>query len=73
MPNPLIAERWTDDAYAKAVICGHANRLIMEQVRRIRMLAAPGHSTSYIVARSGAIGANQVRRVIANRTYARIR
>jgi hypothetical protein len=45
--------RWPDQGR------GQANRLSAEQVRQIRMLAALGHSTSAIVARSGASGADQ--------------
>ena len=73
VPNPLVAQQWTDDAYAEAVICGRDNRLAAEQVRHIRALAALGHRTDDIVALAGARNVDQVRGVISNRSYARIR
>jgi hypothetical protein len=71
--NPLISERWKDDAYAEAVICGRDNRLTAQQVRQIRMLAALGHTADDITALSGASNESQVRLVVEKRTYARIR
>jgi hypothetical protein len=73
IPNPLVSERWKDDAYAEAVICGRENRLTAQQVRYIRMLSILGHTIDDITILSGASNGSQVRRVIENRSYARIR
>ena len=72
--KPGVAEKWNDPAYAEAVICGRENRLSPDQVREIRYLAAMGGvDSNQIPAQTGALNDAQVRRVIAGRTYARIR
>lgn len=73
VPNPRIAAKWNDPEYAEAVICGRENRLEADQVREIRYLSALGYSVNAIRDRVGAIDEGQVERVLAGRTYARIR
>lgn len=73
VPNPGIAAKWNDPAYAEAVICARENRLTADQVRRIRYLAALGATVDTITAQTGAQDVGQVRRVIEGRTYGRIK
>lgn len=73
VPNPAVADKWNDPAYAEAVICGRENRLDGDQVRRIRYLAALGASTDQIREDVGAIDDAQIQRVVAGRTYSRIK
>jgi hypothetical protein len=72
-PKPGVAEKWNDPAYAEAVICARENRLSADQVREIRYLAALGHSVDQIRVQVGALDNGQASRVLAGRTYARIR
>jgi hypothetical protein len=72
-PKPGVAEAWNDPAYAEAVICGRGNRLSGEQVREIRYLASTGWNIAEIRQKVGANDDAQVRRVIAGRTYSRVR
>jgi hypothetical protein len=71
-PNPGVAEKWNDPAYAEAVICGQENRLSADQVREIRYLAALGSSVDQIRMQTGALDHGQVSRVLEGRTYSRI-
>lgn len=71
--KPGIAMKWNDPDYAEAVICGRDNRLSGDQVRKIRYLAALGAGTGQIVEQLGALDEGQIRRVVAGRTYSRIR
>lgn len=73
MPKPGVAEKWNDPTYAEAVICGRENRLEADQVRRIRYLAALGATAERIKEEAGAIDAGQIQRVLAGRTYSRIK
>jgi hypothetical protein len=73
VPKPGVAAAWSDPAYAEAVICGRDNRLRADQVREIRFLAATGWDVAAIRQRVAALDDGQVRRVLAGRTYARIR
>jgi hypothetical protein len=73
VPNPGVAAAWDDPAYAEAVICGRENRLSADQVRRIRYLAAVGHNLESIKVAIGAVNDGQIKRVIAGRTYSRIK
>jgi hypothetical protein len=73
VPNPGVSEKWNDPTYAEAVICGRENRLGADQVRRIRYLAALGVTAEQIKEDVGAIDEGQIQRVIANRTYSRIK
>jgi hypothetical protein len=71
-PNPGVAEKWHDPAYAEAVICARENRLSANQVREIRYLAALGNSLDQIRSHIGALDNGQVSRVLEGRTYSRI-
>jgi hypothetical protein len=71
--KPAIAEKWNDPKYAEAVICGRENRLGADQVREIRYLAALGGSPEEIREKVGAMDEGQIQRVLAGRTYSRIK
>ena len=73
VPRPGIVEKWNDPKFAEAVICGRENRLGGDQVREIRYLAALGASPDEIKQQIDAIDEGQIRRVLAGRTYSRIR
>ena len=73
MPKPGVAEAWNDPTYAEAVICGRENRLTADQVREVRYLAATGVATEQIVLKVGALDDAQICRLLAGRTYTRIR
>lgn len=73
VPNPLISEKWQDDEFAEAVICGAENRLSAQQVRQIRALYAMGNNVEEILSMVGARTINQVQNVLKQRTYNRIR
>jgi hypothetical protein len=73
IPRPGVAEKWNDPAYAEAVICGQENRLSADQVREIRYLAAVGNGAEQIMEHVGAIDQGQIQRVLAGRTYSRIK
>jgi hypothetical protein len=66
-------EKWSDPNYAEAVICGRENCLKADQVREIRFLAALGGSPKEIRKKMGAIDEGQIQRVLAGRTYSRIK
>ncbi len=71
--NPLVSQMWLDDKYAEAVICGGANRLSGEQVRKIRWLSICGLGAQEICEEVDASSAEQVRNVLNCKTYIRIR
>jgi hypothetical protein len=71
LPAPWVSDRWKNDAWAVAQICGRDGRLSVEQVRAIRALAAD-HEVSEIAARIGALNDDQVRRVLDGKTYTRV-
>ena len=71
LPAPWVSERWKDDAWAIAQICGRDDRLSEEQVRAIRGLSAT-HTAEVIAERIGARNTDQVKRVIQGRTYNRV-
>lgn len=71
LPAPWVAERWKDDAWAVAQICGREGRLSVDQVRAIRELAVE-HATEVIAERIGALNKEQVQRVIDGETYVRV-
>lgn len=71
LPAPWVAARWKDDAWAIAQICSRDDRLSVEQVRSIRLLART-YSVEDIAARIGARNAAQVQRLLDGKTYARI-
>ena len=72
VPNPGAAEKWKDDAYAEAVICGREERLDPEQVRAIRYLSATGLETDVILQKVAALNLRQVEGVLSGKHYSRI-
>jgi len=71
LPAPWVSEKWWDNDWAVAQICGRDGRLSIEQVRAIRKLAEE-YSAEEIFERIGAKNVAQVKRVIDGKTYARI-
>lgn len=71
LPAPWVSEKWKDNDWAVAQICGREGRLSVDQVRAIRALAET-YSADEIAARIGALNVSQVERVIDGRTYTRI-
>ena len=71
--KPAISEKWNDPKYAEAVICGRDNRLSADQVREIRYLAAFGAGPNEIKKKVQVIDEGQIHRVLAGRTYSRIK
>lgn len=71
LPAPWVSEKWKDDAWAVAQICGRDGRLSVDQVRAIRQLA-DAHSAEEIAARIGALNVAQVQRVLDGHTYTRV-
>ena len=72
LPAPWVAEQWNDPEYAMKVICGPEGRLSVDQVMLIRSLGQGGVTADEIMARVGAKNADQVRRVLAGKSYTRI-
>ena len=71
LPAPWVKEKWKDDAWAIAQICGRDDRLSVEQVRAIRELAQD-HQIEEIARRIGARNPEQVERVLKGKTYTRV-
>ena len=72
VPNPGAAEKWKDDAYAEAVICGPENRLNPDQVRETRYLSATGLEPDVILQKVGALNLRQVEGGLSGKHYSRI-
>ena len=73
IPNPFMSELWKDDEYYLKVIGSRGNTLTPDQVRMIRALDQSGHSVAEIARKVDALNEKQVKDVLANRTYTRIR
>ncbi|MEK7954472.1 hypothetical protein [Luteolibacter soli] len=71
LPAPWVAERWRDNEWAVAQICGREGRLSVSQVRAIRALSKD-YCAAEIAARIGAKNDAQVQRVIDGETYTRV-
>lgn len=71
LPAPWVSEKWKDDAWAIAQICGRNGRLSVDQVRAIRELAT-NHTPEEIYVRIGAKDVDQVKRVLDGKTYTRV-
>lgn len=71
LPAPWVAEKWRDNDWAVAQICGRDCRLSVEQVRAIHQLAEK-YSPEEIFARIGAKNIAQVERVLEGKTYSRV-
>lgn len=72
LPAPWVSEKWQDDNWAVAQICGREGRLSVEQVRAIRQLSDE-YSAEEIFERIGAKNVEQVQRVLAGKTYTRVK
>src|SRR5882724_1198042 len=68
VPAPWISEKWKDDAWATAQICGRQGRLSVQQIAAVRRLAY-NYDVEDIAERIGAMNASQVQRVIEGKTY----
>jgi hypothetical protein len=71
LPAPWVAEKWRDNDWAVAQICGREGRLSVDQVRAIRALSEE-FDAEEIAERIGASNATQVERVLDGKTYTRI-
>ena len=71
LPAPWVAEKWKDNEWAIAQICGREDRLSRDQVRAIRELAK-SYTPDVIAGRIGAKNTDQVQRVINGDTYTRV-
>jgi hypothetical protein len=71
LPAPWVSEKWRDNDWAIAQICGRDDRLSIDQVRAIRKLAEE-YSVEEIFARIGARNVAQVKRVLEGNTYTRV-
>ncbi|MEG3080653.1 hypothetical protein R3F64_12385 [Halomonas sp. 5021] len=71
IPAPWVAEKWRDNDWAIAQICGRDGRLSIEQVQAIRELAKE-YSAEEIFSRIGAKDVAQVKRVLEGKTYSRV-
>lgn len=71
LPAPWVAEKWRDNDWAIAQICGRDGRLSAEQVRAIRQLANE-YTAEEIYSRIGAKDVGQVLRVLDGQTYTRV-
>lgn len=71
LPAPWVTEKWKDNDWATAQICGREGRLSVDQVKAIRELAK-SHTPEEIYVRIGAKGVDQVKRVLDGKTYTRI-
>lgn len=71
LPAPWVSEKWKNDEWAVAQICGRDGRLSVDQVRSIRRLAEE-HDAALIAERIGALNKEQVQRVIDGETYTRV-
>ncbi len=72
VPNLLLAELWRDDQFYLKVLAGRDDVLVPAQVIAIRQLAAGGKDIQQICEAVGARNFNQVRRVLAGKTYTRV-
>lgn len=72
LPAPWVSEKWQDENWAVAQICGRDGRLSVEQVRAIRNLSQK-YSAEEIFERIGAKNVEQVKRVLDRKTYTRVK
>ena len=73
MPNPFMSELWKDDEHYLKVISAREKTLTPDQVRSIRALDQSGYPVAEITRNIGALNEKQVKDVLANRTYKRVR
>lgn len=72
VPNLLLSKLWENDEFYLKVLAGRSDVLVPAQVVRIRQLAAEGLDATSIVESVGARHVEQVRRVLAGKTYRRV-
>jgi hypothetical protein len=72
VPNLFLAKLWRDDGFYLKVLAGRDDVLTPAQVVAIRQLAAEGKDERLIFEIVGARNVDQVRRVLAGKTYKRI-
>jgi hypothetical protein len=72
VPNLLLTELWQDDEFYLKVLAGRDDVLTPGQVVAIRQLAAEGKNEQQIFETIGARNVDQVKRVLAGKTYRRI-
>jgi len=72
VPNLLLARMWRDDEFYLKVLAGRDDVLTPAQVMTIRQLAAAGKDERLILEIVGARNVEQVKRVLAGKTYKRI-
>jgi hypothetical protein len=71
VPNLLLSKLWLDDEFY-LVLAGRSDVLTPAQVVAIRQLAAEGKTEAQIASMVGARNIEQVKRVLAGKTYRRI-
>ncbi len=72
VPNLLLSKLWLDDDFYLKVLAGRSDVLTPAQVVCIRQLAAEGKAVSQIASIVQARNVEQVKRVLAGKTYKRI-
>jgi hypothetical protein len=72
VPNLVLSGLWRDDDFYLKVLAGRDDVLTPAQVLAIRKLATEGQSELVILEAVGARNLDQVRRVLAGKTYKRI-
>lgn len=72
-PNPLCSARWASDQdFVNRVICGHASRLTVDQVRQIRMYNSFGKELRQIAEVLEITGLQRIKNVLSNKRYSRV-
>jgi hypothetical protein len=72
VPNLLLAKLWRDDQFYLKVLAGRDDVLTPAQVVAIRQMAVEGKNEQMIFETVGARNIDQVKRVLAGKTYKRI-
>ena len=72
VPNLLLSRLWLDDEFYLKVLAGRSDVLSPGQVVTIRQLAAKGKTETEIASSVEARNIDQVKRVLAGKTYKRI-
>jgi len=70
-PNPLLAMRWRDDAFAASIICANPNNFDADEVSEIRLLDSLGWLSEQIAARLQC-SEDRVCNLLRGETYARV-
>lgn len=73
VPNLFLAELWRDDSFYLKVLAGRSDVLSPAQVLAIRELAIKGHGAAQICEMVDARNVAQVERVVAGKTYSRVK